>query len=110
LVLLVYEINGGEAMRLNGGFVSLLDVHELPYCMRIVLALERGALGFNTLWRSVGSSPNTLTSRLGALQHLGLVRRVEIRQMPPAVEYRLRDKGRGLAEKLRAIEEWERTF
>ncbi len=72
----------------------------------LVHDLSEGPRRFSQLEHScVGISPRTLSERLRALEHEGIVVRRSYAESPPRVEYELTDKGRAL---LPIIEEMRR--
>jgi DNA-binding HxlR family transcriptional regulator len=63
----------------------------------LVHDLSEGARRFSELEHSCGGiSPRTLSERLRALEHEGIVVRRSYPESPPRVEYELTDKGEGL--------------
>lgn len=80
------------------------------WSLLVLYALERQTLRFQELRRTVdGISQKMLTQTLRALERDGLVHREIFASVPPRVEYRLTDLGRGLAGRIRAIREWAYT-
>ena len=72
----------------------------------LVHDLSEGARRFTELEHScAGISPRTLSERLRALEHEGIVVRQSYAESPPRVEYELTDKGQAL---LPIIEEMRR--
>src|SRR5689334_22757797 len=53
-----------------------------------------------------GIAPNTLSSRLKAMEDNGLVRRELYSERPPRLEYVLTDKGKSLGPIVKAMREW----
>src|SRR6266705_65464 len=53
-----------------------------------------------------GIAPNTLSSRLKAMEDSGLVRRELYSERPPRLEYVLTDKGKSLGPIVKAMREW----
>ncbi|MER6438959.1 helix-turn-helix domain-containing protein [Streptomyces sp. NPDC001185] len=51
-------------------------------------------------------TPKVLTQTLRALERDGLVERTVYPVVPPKVEYRLTELGRGLLESITAVREW----
>jgi len=69
--------------------------------------LLRGARRFQDFQASLpGVAPNTLSSRLKAMEDNGLVRRVLYNDRPPRLEYVLTDKGKSLGPVVKAMREW----
>jgi DNA-binding HxlR family transcriptional regulator len=63
----------------------------------LVHDLSEGARRFSELEHSCGGiSPRTLSERLRALEHEGIVVRRSYAESPPRVEYELTDKGEAL--------------
>jgi DNA-binding HxlR family transcriptional regulator len=63
----------------------------------VIRDLAAGCSRFCELERSLaGISPRTLSLRLRALEHEGIVERKTFPEVPPRVEYALTDKGRAL--------------
>jgi DNA-binding HxlR family transcriptional regulator len=63
----------------------------------VIRDLAAGCNRFCELERSLaGISPRTLSLRLRALEHEGIVERRTYPEVPPRVEYALTDKGRAL--------------
>lgn len=69
--------------------------------------LAEGPRRFSELQRSLeGISPRTLSLRLRALEHAGVLVRSESAGVPPRVEYRLTDKGDDLLPIVEAMREY----
>jgi DNA-binding HxlR family transcriptional regulator len=63
----------------------------------LVHDLSEGARRFSELeFSCAGISPRTLSERLRALEHEGIVARHSYSESPPRVEYELTEKGRAL--------------
>jgi len=72
-----------------------------------VAALLDGPRRFGELAEAVdGISTNVLTSRLRALERLGLVVASPYSDRPPRYEYQLADSGRELADAIRLLSAW----
>jgi len=70
---------------------------ERRWQLSILYAALTGALRFNEFAEAVGGiSPRMLSERLRDLEAAGLVERTVIPSSPPAVEYRLTERGRQL--------------
>lgn len=68
---------------------------------------EEGVVRFNTLERYIQDvSPKTLTQQLKQLEQDGLITRTVYPEVPPRVEYALRDIGTSLIPILDAICDW----
>jgi DNA-binding HxlR family transcriptional regulator len=67
------------------------------WTLLLVRDLARGRTRFCELERSLaGISPRTLSLRLRALEHEGIVERRHFSEVPPRVEYALTEKGQAL--------------
>jgi DNA-binding HxlR family transcriptional regulator len=81
------------------------------WTLLIIRDLAGGCMRFGALQKSVtGISPRTLSDRLSSLEGVGLITREAFAEIPPRVEYRLTDKGRGLIPVLEAIREYGETW
>lgn len=75
-----------------------------------VAALLDGPRRFNELEKAVeGIATNVLTSRLRALERLGLVVATPYSERPPRFEYQLTDAGLALADAIRLLAAWGTT-
>ena len=73
------------------------DVVCHKWTILVIRDLAAGCSRFCELERSLaGISPRTLSLRLRALEHEGIVERNTFPEVPPRVEYALTDKGRAL--------------
>jgi DNA-binding HxlR family transcriptional regulator len=80
------------------------DLLERRWLLSILFAALSGALRFNEFVEAIdGISPRMLTERLRDLEEAGLVERTVVPSTPPAVEYRLTDKGKALAPVIEAL-------
>lgn len=80
------------------------DLLERRWQLSIIYAALTGALRFNEFAEAVdGISPRMLSERLRDLQDVGLVARTVLPTSPPTVEYRLTERGRGLAPVIEAM-------
>jgi DNA-binding HxlR family transcriptional regulator len=67
------------------------------WTLLIIRDLATGTKRFSQLERSLhGISPKTLSERLGALEHEGIITRQTFAEVPPKVEYTLTEKGQDL--------------
>jgi len=67
------------------------------WTLLIIRDLATGTKRFSQLERSLhGISPKTLSERLGALEHEGIITRQTFAEVPPKVEYTLTAKGQDL--------------
>lgn len=70
-----------------------------------------GTVRFGDLLRSLdGISPKTLSLRLRELEKYGLVTRIVYPEIPPKVEYKLTEKGKGLESVFIELKKWGRTL
>jgi DNA-binding HxlR family transcriptional regulator len=53
-----------------------------------------------------GVAPNTLSSRLKAMEASGLIARQQYSEHPPRLEYQLTDKGKSLGPIVKALRDW----
>ena len=73
----------------------------------IIHWLLPGAMRFNELQRSLGSiTHRTLSRTLKEMEHDGLVERIDYREIPPRVDYRLTPIGASLEPVLGAMHDW----
>lgn len=86
------------------------------YKLRILWQLERGIHRYGQLRASLmkgslgqGITARVLSRELKELQARGLIERKQYDQVPPRVEYRLTDRGKGLLSIIDAIVRWGRT-
>ena len=83
------------------------DLLERRWLLSILFAALSGALRFNEFVEAIeGISPRMLSERLRDLEEAGLVVRTVVPSTPPAVEYRLTDKGRALAPVIQALQRY----
>ena len=78
------------------------------WTLQIVYHLLRSeSLRFCQLQEALGGvNPGTLSSRLKLLEGVGMVKRMQISDMPPHVEYRLTDMGYELEDVIGLIASW----
>ena len=77
----------------------------------LVHDLSEGPRRFSELEHSCpGISPRTLSERLRALEHEGILVRRSYPESPPRVEYELTDKGRDLVPILEAMTDFGRSW
>ncbi|KQW83101.1 winged helix-turn-helix transcriptional regulator [Brevundimonas sp. Root1279] len=89
------------ALDLIGGKWKGMIVYQL---------LSAESLRFNALKRHVGDiTQRMLTKQLRELEDAGLVSRTVYAEVPPRVEYRLTQAGRGLAPVVAALRDWGET-
>ena len=91
-----------EAARIIGQKWTLQIVHELLDCRTRRFCELQEALG--------GVNPSTLSSRLKMLEEGGLVRRIQVSEIPPHVEYSLTDMGCELQGVILEITKWSNTW
>lgn len=82
------------------------------WTLQIVKTLLEGrCMRFCELQEALGGvNPTTLTSRLKMLEETGLVRRCQVSDIPPHVEYSLTEMGSQLDEAIDAIIVWSRLW
>lgn len=86
-----------------------LRVLEGKWSTLIVRELLSGPKRFTELRQSLGNpSAKTLTERLRALEHRGMLSRTIYAEVPPRVVYELTDRGASLRVVLEAMLEWGR--
>jgi DNA-binding HxlR family transcriptional regulator len=91
-----------EAARIMGQKWTLQIVHHL---------LDGRSRRFCELQEILGKvNPSTLSSRLKMLEETGLVRRSQISNIPPHVEYSLTEMGEELRGVITEITRWSNTF
>jgi DNA-binding HxlR family transcriptional regulator len=74
------------------------------WTLMIVYTLLSGQKRFGELLEAMGNvSPKTVSQRLKMLEEQGFVERHAFAEIPPRVEYELTEKGRALADVLKAI-------
>jgi DNA-binding HxlR family transcriptional regulator len=69
-----------------------------------------GMTKFDEFQKSLGISPNSLSRRLGALVHAGLLERRRYSERPPRDEYMLTEAGRAFRPVLIALARWGGEF
>jgi DNA-binding HxlR family transcriptional regulator len=80
------------------------DLLERRFALSILYASTAGAVRFNEFRQALGPvPPRTLAARLAELAEAGVLERRVISSRPPAVEYRITDRGRELATVVRAL-------
>jgi DNA-binding HxlR family transcriptional regulator len=85
------------------------DLLERRWQLSILYAALTGALRFSEFADAVaGISPRMLSERLRELEAAGLIERTVIPSSPPAVEYRLTERGRRLAPIIDAMRTYAR--
>ena len=85
------------------------DLLERRWQLSILYAALTGALRFSEFADAVaGISPRMLSERLRELESAGLIERTVIPTSPPAVEYRLTQRGRRLAPIIEAMRVYAR--
>ena len=95
------------------------NIHECPVAQTLDLIGERwtilllrdlllrGPRRFQDFQASLpGVAPNTLSTRLKAMEDRGLVRRELYNERPPRLEYVLTDKGKSLGPIVKAMRDW----
>jgi DNA-binding HxlR family transcriptional regulator len=80
------------------------DLLERRHAITILWASIAGARRFNEFRQAVGRvPPRTLTDRLRDLEEAGVLERRVVPASPPYAEYRLTERGRDLAQVVRAL-------
>ena len=80
------------------------DLLERRFALSILYATTAGAVRFNEFRQALGPvPPRTLAARLAELAEAGLLERRVLSSRPPAVEYRITDRGRELATVVRSL-------
>jgi DNA-binding HxlR family transcriptional regulator len=81
----------------NCSVAACAEIMSAKWTALLVHDLSEGPRRFSELERSChGISPRTLSERLRALEHEGIVVRQSYAESPPRVEYELTDKGAAL--------------
>ena len=82
------------------------------WTLQIVKTLLEGrCMRFCELQEALGGvNPTTLTSRLKMLEETGMVRRCQVSDIPPHVEYSLTEMGLQLEDVLESIIHWSRRW
>ena len=82
------------------------------WTLQIVKTLMEGrCMRFCELQEALGGvNPTTLTSRLKLLEETGMVRRCQVSDIPPHVEYSLTEMGLQLEDVLESIIHWSRRW
>lgn len=82
------------------------------WTLQIVKTLLQGrCMRFCELQEALGGvNPTTLTSRLKMLEETGMVRRCQVSDIPPHVEYSLTEMGLQLEDVLESIIHWSRRW
>jgi DNA-binding HxlR family transcriptional regulator len=79
-------------------------LRERRFALSILYATTAGAVRFNEFRQALGPvPPRTLAARLAELAEAGLLERRVLSSRPPAVEYRITDRGRELATVVRSL-------
>ncbi len=89
-----------------------LELIASKWAILILSALRTGPMRNGALLRKIGGvSQKMLTQTLRDLECNGLVARVDLRTVPPHVEYKLTPLGRSLGATLAVLDRWaERNF
>jgi DNA-binding HxlR family transcriptional regulator len=91
----------------SAALTSALERIGDRWTLLTVAALLEGPRRFGELAESIdGISTNVLTSRLRALERLGLVVASPYSDRPPRFEYQLAEAGRELADAIRLLSAW----
>lgn len=104
--LLAARCDSGEDCGVN----RTIAVLEGKWTTLIVRELLSGPLRFTELRTALGNpSAKTLTDRLRALEHHGILTRTIHAEIPPRVVYELTEQGLSLRTVLHAMLEWGRA-
>ena len=77
---------------------AIAELLERRWTLGTIYACSSGGVRFNEFRQSLpGISPTTLSGRLEQLEAAGIVERKLVVGRPPHAEYRLTQRGRGLA-------------
>ena len=80
------------------------DLLERRFALSILYASTAGAVRFNEFRQALGPvPPRTLAARLSELAAAGVLERRVLDTRPPAVEYRITERGRELSALVRAL-------
>lgn len=102
-------VREGKRRKPTAENLNLADVLNLlgqRWTASIIRRLHAGFDRFNAISRELGINPNTLKTRLGELQHEGLVTRIEESKIPPRTRYELTERGLALAQIVTLLQEW----
>jgi DNA-binding HxlR family transcriptional regulator len=92
-----HDVEAARAFNESCPVCATADIVCQKWTILVIRDLAAGRSRFCELERSLaGISPRTLSLRLRALEHEGIVERKTFPEVPPRVEYALTDKGRGL--------------
>jgi DNA-binding HxlR family transcriptional regulator len=80
------------------------DLLERRLALSVLYASTAGAVRFNEFRQALGAvPPRTLAARLAELAEAGVLERRVVSSRPPAVEYRITERGRELADVVKAL-------
>jgi DNA-binding HxlR family transcriptional regulator len=80
------------------------DLLERRLALSVLYASTAGAVRFNEFHQALGPvPPRTLAARLAELAEAGVLERRVVSSRPPAVEYRITERGRELADVVTAL-------
>ncbi|MGO7733143.1 transcriptional regulator [Rhizobium leguminosarum] len=86
---------------------DLLDLVASKWAMLVICTLKNGPVRTGCLRRAVsGISQKMLTHTLRELERNGIIERIDHRECPPRVEYRLTEMGRSLSHLMKDMELW----
>jgi len=101
------EVENVQEISTAVALTSALERIGDRWTLLTVAALLDGPRRFGELAEAVdGISTNVLTSRLRALERLGLIVASPYSDRPPRYEYQLADSGRELADAIRLLSAW----
>jgi DNA-binding HxlR family transcriptional regulator len=96
-----------QGISMAAALTSALERIGDRWTLLTVAALLDGPRRFGELAEAVdGISTNVLTSRLRALERLGLIVASPYSNRPPRYEYQLAESGRALADAIRLLSAW----
>lgn len=86
---------------------SILELIGGKWSMLLLCLLRSGPIRTGDLKRRVGGiSQKMLTQTLRDLERNGIVQRIDYREVPPRVEYKLTRVGQSLSELVLQIDQW----
>jgi DNA-binding HxlR family transcriptional regulator len=90
-----------------GCIAAALRVIGQKWTALLIRDLCEGPKRFGELERSVeGINPRTLSQRLQALEHYGIITKKTYAEVPPRTEYTLTEKGKDIIPILRQMAAW----
>jgi DNA-binding HxlR family transcriptional regulator len=96
-----------EEIALKCPYGRLLEILGKPHTLAILYSFQvTSPIRFTTLQKSLELQPKILSARLKELAGIGLLERTAYNEIPPRVEYRLTQRGKGLQRMFDALREW----